>query len=33
MGAEHDGSFTAGEVRRTVAAYGTEAELLAGIGH
>jgi hypothetical protein len=31
--AEHDGFFTAGEVRRTAAAYGTEAELLAGMGH
>jgi hypothetical protein len=28
LGAEHDGFFTAGEVRRTAAAYGTEAELL-----
>jgi pimeloyl-ACP methyl ester carboxylesterase len=30
LGAEHDGFFT-GEVRRTAAAYGTEAELLAGM--
>jgi hypothetical protein len=33
MGAEHDGFFTAGEIRRTAAAYRTQAEIVAGIGH
>jgi pimeloyl-ACP methyl ester carboxylesterase len=33
LGAEHDGFFTAGEMRRIAAAYGTEAEIVRGIGH
>lgn len=33
IGAEHDGFFTAGEMRRTAAAYGTQAEIVPGIGH
>ena len=33
MGAEHDRFFTAAELRRTAAAYGIQAEMVAGIGH
>ena len=33
IGAEHDGFFTAGEMLRTAAAYGTQAEIVPGIGH
>jgi pimeloyl-ACP methyl ester carboxylesterase len=33
IGAEHDGFFTVGETRRLAAAYGAEAEILAGMGH
>ena len=33
MGAEHDGFFTERELRRTAAAYRTQAEMVAGIGH
>jgi pimeloyl-ACP methyl ester carboxylesterase len=33
LGAEHDGFFTAGEMDRTAAAYHTQAEILAGMGH
>ncbi len=33
MGPEHDRFFTAAELRRTAAAYGTHAEMVAGIGH
>ena len=33
LGAERDGIFTAAEVRRTARAYGTEAEIFAGMGH
>lgn len=32
-GAEHDGFFTVGELRRSAAAYRTEAEIVAGMGH
>jgi pimeloyl-ACP methyl ester carboxylesterase len=31
--AEHDGFFTAAEMRRTAAAYRTQAEIVPGIGH
>jgi pimeloyl-ACP methyl ester carboxylesterase len=33
LGAQHDGFFTVGETRRLAAAYGTEAEIYAGMGH
>ena len=33
LGAEHDGFFTAREMDRTAAAYHTQAEILAGMGH
>jgi pimeloyl-ACP methyl ester carboxylesterase len=33
LGAEHDGFFTAREMRRTAAAYRTQAEILPGMGH
>lgn len=33
LGAEHDGFFTAGEMRRLAAAYRTQAEILPGMGH
>jgi hypothetical protein len=33
MGAEHDGFFTLAEMRRTAAAYRTEAEILPAMGH
>jgi pimeloyl-ACP methyl ester carboxylesterase len=33
LGAERDGIFTTREVRRTARAYGTEAEIFAGMGH
>jgi pimeloyl-ACP methyl ester carboxylesterase len=33
LGAEHDGFFTAAELRRTAAAYRTRAEILPGMGH
>jgi pimeloyl-ACP methyl ester carboxylesterase len=33
LGAEHDGFFTAAELRRTAAAYRTEAEIIPGMGH
>lgn len=33
LGAEHDGFFTAGEMRRTARAYRTEAEIFPGMGH
>jgi alpha-beta hydrolase superfamily lysophospholipase len=33
LGAEHDGLFTVGEMRRTAAAYRTQAEIVPGIGH
>jgi pimeloyl-ACP methyl ester carboxylesterase len=32
-GAEHDGFFTVDELRRSAAAYRTEAEIVAGMGH
>ena len=32
-GAGRDGIFTVGELRRTAAAYQTEAEIVAGMGH
>lgn len=33
LGAEHDGCFTAAELRRTAAAYRSEAEIMTGMGH
>jgi pimeloyl-ACP methyl ester carboxylesterase len=33
LGAEHDGFFTLAELRRTAAAYRTQAEILPGMGH
>jgi pimeloyl-ACP methyl ester carboxylesterase len=33
MGAQHDGFFTPAELRRTAAAYGTEAEIVPNMGH
>jgi pimeloyl-ACP methyl ester carboxylesterase len=33
LGAEHDGFFTPGEIRRTARAYRTEAEVFPGMGH
>jgi alpha-beta hydrolase superfamily lysophospholipase len=33
MGAERDGFFTAAEMRRTAAAYQTQAEIVPGMGH
>jgi pimeloyl-ACP methyl ester carboxylesterase len=33
VGAERDGFWTVGEVRRTAQAYRTEAEIVPGIGH
>jgi pimeloyl-ACP methyl ester carboxylesterase len=33
LGAEHDAFFTVDEVRRTARAYGTDAEIFAGMGH
>jgi alpha-beta hydrolase superfamily lysophospholipase len=33
LGAERDGFFTVGEIRRTASAYRTEAEIFPGIGH